>query len=244
MREEPIGPAYRVVTERLVLRCWDPRDAPLLKRAIDASLEHLLPWLDWARDEPQTLDAKVELLRHFRGRFDLGKDYVYAILDPAESEVLGGCGLHDRAGGEGREPGSGESGTREPRAREIGYWIAAAHAGQGLATEAAAALVRVGFEVLRLERVEIHCDPENARSAAVARKLGFRHDATLRARVPRRDGRLSDRMVWSMLAGELEHGPCARARVRVFDVLGRLLLDSAALDPAPGSPARRRSAFR
>jgi len=38
------GPAYRIHTSRLVLRCWHPQDAPLLKAAIDTNLEHLRPW--------------------------------------------------------------------------------------------------------------------------------------------------------------------------------------------------------
>jgi hypothetical protein len=39
------GPAYRIHTHRLVLRCWQPTDAPLLKAAIDVNLEHLRPWM-------------------------------------------------------------------------------------------------------------------------------------------------------------------------------------------------------
>ena len=75
------GPAYRIVTPRLIVRCWEPRDAPLLKEAIDSSLDHLRPWMPWARHEPQTLAEKVELLREFRGQFDLGANSVYAIFD-------------------------------------------------------------------------------------------------------------------------------------------------------------------
>lgn len=217
------GPAYRIETERLVLRCHEPRDAEMLKAAVDASLEELLPWVPWARDEPQTIDAKVELLRQIRGKFDLGQELLYAILDPRESEVIGGCGLHPRVG---------------PEARELGYWIATGHAGKGLATEAAAALVRVGFEIEHLERLEVHCEPENFRSIAIPRKLGFRHDGTLRARIVRRDGMVADRMIWSMLAAEFPESPCARARARAFDAIGREIL---AL-PAQAAP-RARSAF-
>ena len=54
-------PPYRIETERLVLRCWDPRDAPLLKDAIDSSLDHLRPWMPWAREEPKPLE---ETLNH------------------------------------------------------------------------------------------------------------------------------------------------------------------------------------
>lgn len=61
------GPAYRIHTRRLVLRCWHPSDAALLKAAIDANLDHLRPWLPWAQHEPEDLQAKIERLRQFRG---------------------------------------------------------------------------------------------------------------------------------------------------------------------------------
>ena len=55
------GPAYRIHTQRLVLRCWQPTDAPLLKAAIDASLEHLRPWLPWAQHEPKTSTGRSSI---------------------------------------------------------------------------------------------------------------------------------------------------------------------------------------
>ena len=219
-----MGPAYRIVTERLCLRCYEPSDAPALKAAIDASLGSLVPWLPWAREEPRSLESKVELLRHFRGRFDLGKDYVYGVFAHDEAEVVGGAGLHRRAAQD---------------ARELGYWIARAHAGRGLATEAAAALVRVAFEVDRVERVEIRCDEANERSSAIARKLGFRHDGTLRARSGRGDGTLGGQMVFSLFADEFEESASARAHCEAFDAIGRRILEL----PAARVPGRR-SAFR
>ncbi len=49
---EPIpGPAYRILTPRLCLRCWNPEDAPTIKAAVDASREHLIPWMSWAQEE-------------------------------------------------------------------------------------------------------------------------------------------------------------------------------------------------
>ncbi|TLN26019.1 N-acetyltransferase, partial [bacterium] len=42
------GPAYRVVSDRLVIRCWNPEDAPLLKEALADSVEHLKPFMPWA----------------------------------------------------------------------------------------------------------------------------------------------------------------------------------------------------
>jgi RimJ/RimL family protein N-acetyltransferase len=202
------GPAYRIETPRLVIRCWEPKDAPQLKAAIDASLEHLRPWMPWAEDEPEELDRKVERIRQFRGKFDLDQDYVYGIFSRNDTHVLGGTGLHTRVG---------------PNAFEIGYWVRAGSINRGLATETAAALTRVAFEIAKVERIEIHCDPENVRSAAVPRKLGYTHDATLRRRTTR-SGQPRDTMIWTLFADEYPSSPAAQAALEAFDALGRKLL--------------------
>jgi len=203
------GPAYRIETDRLVVRCYQPGDAALLKTAIDASLDALRPWMPWALAEPEPLAAKVQRLREFRGRFDLGQDFTYGVFDRGETELVGSTGLHTRLG---------------PGAREIGYWVHAAHTGQGLATEIAGALTRVGFEVERLHRIEIHCAPDNVRSMAVARKLGYIHEATLRKRVTGADGTLRDTMIWTLFGSDYPASPAAAMTVRAYDVLGQPLL--------------------
>ena len=207
MPANAIGQAYRVVTPRLVIRCWNPADAPLLKTAIDVSVEHLRPWMPWAANEPTDLDAKIALLRRFRGQFDLGQDFVYCIFSRDETEVLGGTGLHTRLG---------------PDAREIGYWVRADRINQGIAAEASAALTRVVFEVDKLDRVEIHCDAENVRSAAVPRKLGFTHEATLRRR--KVAGKVRDTLIWTLLAEDYPASQAAQVAIEAFDVLRRKLL--------------------
>lgn len=203
------GPAYCVRTERTVIRCWNPSDAVLLKEAIDSSLGHLRPWMPWAEQEPTEVEAKVELLRSFRGRFDLGQDFTYGIFDPDEKRVLGGTGLHTRIG---------------QGALEIGYWIRADCINRGLATEVAAALTRVAFDVNQVNRVEIHCDPSNVRSAAVPRKLGFTHEATLRQRVPGRGGELRDEMIWTLLRSEYPESPAARCSIEAYDAIGARII--------------------
>jgi len=197
---------YRIETPRLVVRCWEPRDAPLLKAAVDASLDHLRAWLPWAADEPQPLEAKVALLRGFRGMFDTGDDFIHGIFDREEQRVIGGTGLHTR---------------HEATAREIGYWVSADATGHGYCTEAVSALVRVGFEVDQLDRIEIHCDPENLASAAIPRKLGFIHEATLRRRVNTAAGELRDVMVWSLFAAEYAASPAAALEVEMYGADGR-----------------------
>lgn len=209
MQELRAGPAYRIETERLVVRCYQPQDAHMLMAAINASLDWLRPWMPWAHDEPRPLEDKVSLLRQFRGQFDLGHDFAYGVFDLGETELVGSTGLHTRLG---------------PDAREIGYWVHVAHAGQGLATEIAGALTRVGFEVDKLARIEIRCTPDNARSIAVARKLGYAHEATLRQRVPQPGGGRRDAMIWTLFAGDYLDSPAVGAKIRAFDAIGQRLL--------------------
>ncbi|MGZ8688274.1 MAG: GNAT family N-acetyltransferase, partial [Gaiellaceae bacterium] len=70
-------PPPSIRTARLVVRCWEPADAPRLKEAIDTSLDHLRPWMPWAAAEPTTVAEKAELLRSFREEFRRGRDFVY-----------------------------------------------------------------------------------------------------------------------------------------------------------------------
>jgi RimJ/RimL family protein N-acetyltransferase len=197
---------YRIETPRLVVRCWEPKDARLLNDALHASWDHLRPWMPWARGEPPALEDTVALLRRWRGQFDLDQDYTYAIFNHDESQVLGSTGLHTR-GGAG--------------VREIGYWIHVDHARRGYATETSAVLTRVAFELAGIRRVEIHCLPHNVRSAAVPRKLGYVYEATLRQRLDEGDGTFGDAMIWTMLADDYPRSHAAGAELAAYDVLGR-----------------------
>jgi RimJ/RimL family protein N-acetyltransferase len=202
-------PPYRIETERLVIRCYEPEDAPLLKAAIDSSIEHLIPWMPWARFEPQSVEDKVELCRLFRGQFDLDQNYVYGIFSPDETEQLGGSGFHKRA-----NEGS----------LEIGYWVAASAIGRGIATEVTAAQTRAGFELAGLDRIDIQVDSANDRSLAIPRKLGFTEEGTLRRRVEAHDGQpRRDSVIFSMLRDELDGSPCMRHDYVAYDVNGERL---------------------
>jgi RimJ/RimL family protein N-acetyltransferase len=199
-------PPYRVVTERLVLRCWEPRDAPLLKDALDSSLDHLRPWMPWANAEPQPLEEKVKLLRRFRGNFDLGQDFVYGIFSSNEVEVVGGTGLHTRLGA---------------GALEIGYWIRESRARAGFATEATATLARVAFEICGVDRVEIRADPANEPSMGVPRKLDFAEEARLRRRLPAEEGgEPRDAIVFTLFRDEFAPTPASSAEFDAYDALG------------------------
>jgi ribosomal-protein-alanine N-acetyltransferase len=63
---------------------------------------------------------------------------------------------------------------------EAGYWIARPSWGDGIASEAVAALLRWAFTELELHRVFARHMATNPASGAVMRKNGMRHEGTLR----------------------------------------------------------------
>ncbi|NJC96272.1 MAG: N-acetyltransferase [Anaerolineales bacterium] len=202
------NPAYRIETERLVVRCYDLSDAQLLAESISENVEHLKPWMPWAHDEPLPFEQKLQGVRRFRGKFDLQEDYIYGIFNSEETKLLGGTGLHTRLG---------------HNQLEIGYWIHKDYINKGLVTESTAALIKVAFEILHVHRIEIHCDPANLASASIPRKLGFTHEGTLRAKTPFLD-RWSDSMIWGLLEEEYPNSPSVGAWIKVFDANGDPLL--------------------
>jgi len=204
-----LGPAYRIESERLVIRCYNPKDAFLLQKSIQESVEHLRPWLPWVKTEPEELKVKIERLRMFRAKFDLSENYIYGVFDPEETELIGGTGLHPRVGS---------------NAFEIGYWVNVNHVNKGYATEFSAALTKVAFEIENVNRVEIHCDPNNFNSAAIPKNLGYVYEATLRGRTETIEGEPSDSMIWSILREEYLNSPCAKAKIVAYDAFGNLIV--------------------
>ena len=179
-------------TDRLSIRCWQLEDAPLLKAAIDRSLPELQMWVPWALDEPWPLEAVKARITAMRAKFLTGEDWAFGVFDQRETKVLGGVGLH-------------------PRGRtdhlDVGYWIRTDLVGQGLAVEAAGAMCAVAFAHTTLPHVEIHCDADNRRSAAVARRLGFTLSRTFLEPAVTARGAERTTLVWTLPRGLRASGP-------------------------------------
>jgi RimJ/RimL family protein N-acetyltransferase len=141
-----------------VLRRHHPDDLDALHTAIEESRDHLRPFMPWA---DQTRADTAAFLGETAEQWDRRTGFGYLIIDAADGDVLGGCGIHRRVG---------------PGAVDIGYWLRSTATGRGLVTASAAALTDAALALADVARVEIHCDEANTRSAAVPRRLGFRLD--------------------------------------------------------------------
>jgi RimJ/RimL family protein N-acetyltransferase len=173
-------PPERIGGEGIVLRRPRPEDGDALAEAIAASLEHLRPWMAWADDAATTPERRAAYLERVEQGWESGSDFAFLVLDPDERAVVGAAGLHRRIG---------------PRAIEIGYWVHVDHLGRGVATAVARALTDAALALPDVDRVEIHCDEANVRSAAIPRRLGYRLDRVEddEVRAPAETGRS---MIW------------------------------------------------
>ncbi|MET8701674.1 GNAT family protein [Kitasatospora sp. NPDC004723] len=177
--------------EGITLRRRSPAQATALNAAVRANLEHLRPWMEWAAEAP-TPARTVALAVAGVAAWDAGTDFIYlAALDAEPDRVIGSFGLHRRIG---------------PDALEIGYWVSAEHGRRGIATAAARSVTAAALALPGIRRVELHCDPANTASGAVARRLGFRLDRVVDAPV-RAPGETGRKQVW--IRERRPPGPCA-----------------------------------
>ncbi len=178
----PLGRGARL-SEHLRLRLLDASDAEELFAVIDANRAHLSRFLPWAAG--QTLEgtrAFIELTRK-----QLAEDNGFQMAIVGDERIIGVVGYH--------------AVNWADRSTTLGYWLAAPEQGQGTMTRAVRALVDHAFGVWGLNRVEIGAAPENTQSRAIALRLGFREEGTLR-QAERVGGRYLDTVVYSMLASE------------------------------------------
>jgi RimJ/RimL family protein N-acetyltransferase len=85
----PFGPAYRIETPRVILRCWEPADTPALRALLADNLEHLRPWVPWIADEPKPVEEKLREVRGWRAAFDQDQMWNYALLSAEDGALAG-----------------------------------------------------------------------------------------------------------------------------------------------------------
>jgi ribosomal-protein-serine acetyltransferase len=147
-------PAETLARGPVTLRRYRPEDLDALERAIEDSLDHLLPWMPWAASHSR--ENVAGYLARTEEEWASGAAYNYAIT--AGGALAGSCSLMRRIG---------------PGGLEIGYWLHPDWTGRGLATSASAALTCEAFRLPGTTHVEIHHDEANKASGAVPRRLGY-----------------------------------------------------------------------
>lgn len=155
--DETMLPIDPITTGRLVIRPFDEGDLDAAYR-VSSDPE--------ARRFTGGVLSRAESDRGLRGHIDrvsqsgLG---ARAVVESRSDQMIGYCGLQRFA---------------DTEEIELFYGYATHAWGRGFATEAAAALVDLGFRCLRTERLVAIVHPENLASLRVLEKLGFLRSGT------------------------------------------------------------------
>ena len=179
----------RSVTDRFILRAYQAGDGVAMSDAVASSYAHLKTFMSWAVEQQPVTEAET-LARQFQAHYLTQKDFVLGIFALDERTLLGGCGFHLREG-----PLGG-------RSAEIGMWIRASHAGQGLGSAVLAELCRWGFTDWPWLRLVWKCDTLNAASCRLAEKSGFTREGVLRQAYDDVSGGRRDTAIYGLLRSE------------------------------------------
>ncbi|MFJ9419857.1 GNAT family N-acetyltransferase [Streptomyces sp. NPDC101227] len=181
-----------LTTERLFLR---PFEAPDAAAVYAACQEPDIPRWTGIPSPYSLQDAELFTGTTSPEAWRTDTSYSFAVLSRADGSLIGSMGLVRL------------DLLRTPeRQAELGYWTAGEHRGKGYTVEAALAVVRWAFDDLGVERMEWLAEAGNEGSRAVARKVGFRMEGTLRAKLVQ-EGTRRDVWIGSLLPSDLPRAP-------------------------------------
>lgn len=172
-------------TRRLLLRGLELQDA---RRIQDLAGDRAIAENTLRIPYPYEDGMAEQAIRELQERYLQGREVTFAIVPRGRKRLIGMIGLV----------------LTEKHARgELGYWIGKPYWNRGYATEAAEAVLRYGFETLRLNRIAASHFAGNAASGRVLEKLGMTYEGTRRQHV-RKWRRFEDLVGYGMLRTDFQ----------------------------------------
>ena len=165
----------------LVVRTYTLDDAQTLFDLIDTNRAHLRPWMIWEQTTKSTDDTRA---------------FIQSCLDEAVSIEGNGIWVDGELAG-----GIGLDIDTLSNSGEIGYWLAKPHEGRGIITRACERFFDMAFDELGLHRMELQAAAANARSRAVAGRLGMQEEGVARDGIRVAEGYL-DSVEYAILEDE------------------------------------------
>lgn len=146
-------------TERVLLRRFQKDDIDSLYSAYcDPEVRKFIP------DAPQSYkETQEELNYYLNGHPDFPEFGLWAAIDKRSGQFIGRCGLLPWVIDQQNEV-------------ELAYLIASEYRNQGLGTEIALAILRYGFDQLKLSRLVCLIEHENLASIKVAENIGMQFE--------------------------------------------------------------------
>jgi ribosomal-protein-serine acetyltransferase len=151
------------VDDEIALVLAEERHAEAVTEMIVRNQPRLARWEPWA-EQPATVDGTRAFIRTALEDFLRGRQISTIIAVDGGRQFVGRCGLRIN-------PYAGTA--------DVGYWLDSQYERRGIASRSANALVTTAIAELELWRIELRTSVDNARSRAVAERLGFSFEGTL-----------------------------------------------------------------
>jgi ribosomal-protein-serine acetyltransferase len=158
--------------------------AEQLFNLVDRNRSHLSPWFGWVKYMTST-DSFRNFITASKQRMEDGAEISYVIF--YKGELAGRIGIYyiDKAN----------------RSGGIGYWLGKEYVGKGIVSSCIPEILSAGFNDLHLNRIEIKCATDNARSKAVPERFSFYYEGIMREAEMHEKG-FKDLHLFSMLKKE------------------------------------------
>ena len=179
--------ATELETPRLLLRCPEPLDAPIVHASVVESLESLREFpasLPWAMAEP-SVEALERYCAEAKEQYLARTAFPFLAFSKETGDHVGNLALHDIE-------------WSVPKC-EIGYWVRSRFAGRGMITEAVKGLTDFALDRLEMWRIEALPESDNHRSRRICERAGYALEGILRNYRITPEGVLKHACVYAMV---------------------------------------------
>ena len=175
-----------VVDEKIELRLPDIKYAAEFFHIINTQRSYLGQWLPWVEYTTEEEDSR-KFLKEAR-LFNQGGQKLTTLIF-YEKKVAGSLSLVYI--------------SKEHGYAEMGYWLSEKLQRKGIMIKACHRLIDYCYQHMEIHRIEIEVAKENHKSQAIPKKLGFKHEGTMREGT-KLHGQFIDTELFSLLRWEWE----------------------------------------
>lgn len=152
-----------IVRENIKLRLVEPADAASLYEQIEKTRPQLAKYMPWG-DTTRSVADERKFLEYCQTQIAAQKLWNASIL--IDGQAVGMIDLHeiDQANSHA----------------DVGYWLGGQYQGNGVMTDCLKKLLEIGFDELKLHKIKLLAEVVNEASNAVAKKVGFQLEGTLK----------------------------------------------------------------
>lgn len=173
-----------IISDDLELRLLEPRYSEDVFKEIEKNREYLSKWFPWVEKTNSSEDTRAFInfeLQRFANNNGFSTGIFY------KDKYIGNIGIHDI--------------NWNLKMTSIGYWLSSDYQGLGIMTTCCKEILKHGFNLMGLNKIEVRARIDNVKSIAIPVRLGFKQEGVLR-QVDFNNNRYYDHVVYGMLKDE------------------------------------------